>query len=57
MPSFCWPGCSCSKLKLKSFVSDDHKELAILIKNNKNSKGKNAEVPHSDEVIGSTVSY
>lgn len=57
MPSFCWPECSSSKLKLKSFVSDDYKELTILIKNNKNSKENNAIVLHSDVVVDSTVSY
>lgn len=57
MPSCRWPGCSCSKLKLKSFVSDDYKELTILIKNNKNSIGKNVLVLHSYVVIDSTVSY
>lgn len=57
MPGFCWPGCSCSKLKLKSFVFDDYIELTVVIRNNKNSKGKNAKVLHSDVVIGPTVSY
>lgn len=57
MPSFCWPGCSCSKLKLKSFVFGDYKELTILIKNNENSKGNNGKVPHPDVMIDPTVSY
>lgn len=54
---FLRPGCSCSKLKLKSFVFGDYKELFILIKNNENSKGKNGRVPHPRVMTDPTVSY
>lgn len=54
---FLRPGCSCSKLKLKSFVFGDYKELFILIKNNENSKGKNGRVPHPHVMTDPTVSY